>query len=63
MNKYSGLCDLRASAVNVFPLGFDSVSLASLMEIDFSSVVLCTQWCINYFAGDILTFFCGAAGR
>jgi hypothetical protein len=24
MNKYSGLCDLRASAVNVFPPGFDS---------------------------------------
>ena len=24
MNKYSGLCDLCASAVNIFPLGFDS---------------------------------------
>jgi hypothetical protein len=41
MNKSSGLCELRASAVNVFfSLGFDSAVAGFSYENGFSSPVL-----------------------
>jgi len=49
MNKCSGLWELRASAVNVvLRLGFDSVSMAFLMDWIFVRRV--AHCYINYFA-------------
>ncbi|MGB7951810.1 MAG: hypothetical protein WCH75_29330, partial [Candidatus Binatia bacterium] len=47
---HGSFCELHASAVNVFfRLGFDSVSMVFLVEMDFHPPC-CTNWYMNYFA-------------
>jgi hypothetical protein len=57
MNKYSGLCDLRASAVNIFPLGFDS----GVAGFSYGNGFFIRY--MNYFAGDIPKFGCDCLGE